>query len=71
VAKKNGSEKENTSFSIRSTTIETLTNFCSLREVDNKSAFVDEAIREKIGREITVNPLAFKRLSSLLEGMTS
>lgn len=67
----NGSGKETTSFSLRSATIEGLGVYADLMEITNLSEFVDKAIREKIGRDLTRNPVAWKKISQLLIDLSS
>lgn len=68
---RNGNGKETNSFSLRSSTIEGMQAFADLMEITNLSEFVDSAIREKIGRDLTRNPIAWKKVSQVLLDLSS
>jgi metal-responsive CopG/Arc/MetJ family transcriptional regulator len=71
MARKPSNGKETTSFSLKSTTLEALESFAEIMEISNMSEFADQAIREKIGRELAANPIAWKQLSQVLQNLAS
>lgn len=68
--KKNGT-KETCSYSIRSSTLRAMEAFFDIMDKSNSSEFVDNAIRDKIARDLADNPLAWKQITKALEKLSS
>jgi hypothetical protein len=63
--------KEGMSISVRSATVEALHLFLKIKDIDTASFFIDQAIREKIARDMTSEARDWKQFIGLLRTMSS
>lgn len=64
-------QKEGMSISVRTTTVEGLQLFLGIKDIDTASRFIDEAIREKVARDLVHEARDWKQLIGLLRHMSS